>query len=167
VRRVAQNWLNFAEIAHGTGIAQGRGMMSLPSSIRVVFEDMAYGARLGVLECDGARVAVVLRRGALAAVAPMPGASLESPGLSAILELLTAASRVRAEVLSASRYDRSDVAQATSLGWRRAADGVGDRRARASVRDRRSRHRRRRGRRRIDGARRRPSRAEAEAPVAR
>ena len=71
--------------------------MSLASPIRVVFEDMAYGARLGVLECEGARVAVVLRQGALAAVARMPGSKEESPGLSAILDLLTAASKVRAE----------------------------------------------------------------------
>lgn len=60
--------------------------------IRVVCEHTAYGARWGVLECAGARVAVVLRRGALAAVAPFPSVSSvqgeASGGLRAILDVL-------------------------------------------------------------------------------
>ena len=71
-------------------------MAPLPSPIRLVFEDAAYGARFGVLECAGARVAVVLRSDALAAVAVLPGAE-RGPGLQAILELLSAASGIRGE----------------------------------------------------------------------
>ena len=78
-------------------------MSSLPSSIRVVFEDNAYGAKVGVLECERARVAVVLRRGALAAVAPMPGSDATTPGMQRLIELLQAASMARAAVLRALR----------------------------------------------------------------
>jgi hypothetical protein len=81
-------------LPRGTLLAE-RIVMAPSSPIRVVFEDSAYGARLGVLECAGARVAVVLQRGVLAAVAPMPGVT-RGPGLDAILEFLTSASRVAA-----------------------------------------------------------------------
>ena len=74
---------------------------SSSSNVRVVFDRDAYGARLEILECMGARVAIVLRRGLLAAVAPMPGSDGSLFGLEMILDSLrevpslTAASLVR------------------------------------------------------------------------